>query len=81
MSSKLIKREGNKLTLEVEVELDPTSMLNSEEQIALALNEAGVELSEAALLQFDTKGEAIEVGGERLSSKGQQKKSTNRPTG
>ena len=80
MSSKIIKREGSKLTLEVEVELDPSSMLNSEEQIARALNEAGIDLSQAALEQFDTNGEAIEVGGERLSSKGRQKKDTNRPT-
>jgi len=80
MSSKIIKREGSKLTLEVEVELDPSSMLNSEEQIARALNEAGLDLSQAALEQFDTNGEAIEVGGDRLSSKGRQKKDTNRPT-
>lgn len=80
MSSKLIKQEGNKLILQLEVELDPSSMLNSEEQIAQALNEAGVDLSQAALKQFDTNGEAIEVGGERFSSKGHQKKNTRRPT-
>lgn len=79
MSSKIIKEEGKKITLEIEVELDPTSMLNSEEQIAKVLNEAGVKFTQKALEQFDTNGSPIEVGGRILTSKGQEKKITKFP--
>jgi len=76
MNSKLVKKQGNKITVEVEIELDPTSMLNSEEQIAKALNEAGLLATEEALELFDTNGDPIEFKGEVLTSKGKQKKST-----
>lgn len=76
MSSKLIKKDGKKITLQIEIELDPTSMLNSEEQIAKALNEAGMKASQEALEQFDTDGSPIDIGGATLTSKGQEKKST-----
>lgn len=79
MSSKLIKKDGNKITLQIEIELDPTSMLNSEEQIAKALNAAGMQATQNALRQFDTDGNPIAVGGEKLTSKGQEKKSTKPP--
>lgn len=79
MSSKIIKEEGKKITLEIEVELDPTSMLNSEEQIAKVLNEAGVKFTQKALEQFDTNGSPIEVGERVLTSKGQEKKITKFP--
>ena len=62
--------------MEIEIELDPGSMLNSEEQIAAALNEAGLQATQEALEQFDTDGSPIEVKGEVLTSKGKQKKST-----
>ena len=74
MSSKIIKEEGKKITLQIELELDPTSMLNSEEQIAKALNEAGLKFTQKALEQFDTDGSPIEVLGKVLTSKGQEKK-------
>ena len=77
MSSKIIKEDGNKITLEIEVELDRDSMLKSEEQIAQALNEAGIKFTQKALEQFDTNGSPIEVGGKVLTSKGQEKKSIN----
>ena len=80
MSSKIVNEEGKKLTIQIEVELDSTSMLNSEEQIAKALQTAGLLATQKALEQFDTNGEQIEVEGKKLSSKGQQKKSTKRPT-
>lgn len=74
MNSKILKRTGNKLTLEVEVLLDPNSMLNSEEQIQLALNEAGMLATQTALSQFDTDGSAIEINGIKYTSKGSLKK-------
>ena len=79
MSSRIIKEQGNKITLQLEVELDPKSMLNSEEQIAKALNEAGLKFTEKALEQFDTDGSPIDVGGKVLRSKGQEKKTTKFP--
>jgi hypothetical protein len=78
MSSKIIKTEGNKITLQVEVELDAHSMLNSEEQILQALNGAGMELTKAALSQFDTDGSPLSVEGEKYTSRGQEKKSMKR---
>jgi len=80
MNSKLIKKAGNRITVELEIELDPTSMLNSEEQIAKALNEAGLLATGEALELFDTDGSPIEVKGKTLTSKGKEKKSIKRPT-
>lgn len=80
MASKFIKKDGKKITLQIEIELDPNSMLNSEEQIAKALNEAGMKASQEALEQFDTDGRPIDVGGEQFTSKGQEKKSTKHHT-
>lgn len=77
MSSKILKREGNKLTLEIEMLLDPNSMLSSEEQIAESLSKAGLLASMEALKQFDTDGSAISINGEMLTSKGKSKKNTN----
>jgi len=73
MKSEIIKKEGNKLTLQVEVSLDPNSMLNSEEQIQLALNQAGLLATETALSQFDTDGSPIKLNGEQYTSKGKKK--------
>ena len=49
MKSKIIKKVGNKLTMEVEILLDPTSMLNSEQKIQQSLNSAGVLATQTAL--------------------------------
>ena len=48
-------------------------MLNSEEQIQLALNQAGLLATETALTQFDTDGSPIELDGEQYTSKGKKK--------
>lgn len=48
-------------------------MLNSEEQIQKALNEAGVLATQTALSQFDTDGSPIELEGKKYTSKGQKK--------
>ncbi|MEM9821650.1 MAG: hypothetical protein AAF985_11280 [Bacteroidota bacterium] len=81
MSSKIIKKTGKKIILQIEVELDPNSMLNSEEQIAKVLNEAGLKMTKEALLQFDSDGRPIEFRGEKLTSKGQEKKDIKPPMG
>ena len=79
MASKIIKKDGKKITLQIEIELDPKSMLNSEEQIAKALNDAGVKATKEAIEQFDTNGSPIQVAGDKLTSKGQEKKIIKRP--
>ncbi len=80
MASELIKRNGNKITLQVEIELDPASMPKSEQQIEQALNEAGTQAAQIALEQFDTDGSPICVNGQNLTSKGQIKKNTRHHT-
>lgn len=79
MASKIIKKDGKKITLQIEIDLDPKSMLNSEEQIAKALNEAGIKASKEALAQFDLDGRPIDIEGEKFTSKGREKKSTKPP--
>ena len=56
------------------------SMLEMEEKIAQMVNELGIAATLQALQQFDTNGEAIEKGGQKLTSKGSQKKRSTRPT-
>lgn len=76
MSVEIIKKQGNKYLLQVEIELDPHSMLSSEEQIQSAVNELGMNATQLALNQFDTSGEAILKDGMKMSSKGKSKKTT-----
>ena len=80
MGTKITNKTGTTLKIEMEIELDSNSMLNSEEQIALSLNEAGLLATKEALELFDTKGEPIEVKGKLLTSKGRQKKTIKLPT-
>lgn len=80
MSSKIIKKKGNKITIEMEIELDPNSMLNSEEQIAEVLHQAGLQATQQALEQFDTDGRSINYQGRKWTTKGREKKSIRRPT-
>lgn len=76
MGLKHIEKRGKKVYVTLEIELDETSMLKSEENIESVLNKVGVAAGELALNQFDTTGEKIEINGEVLTSKGVQKKST-----
>jgi len=76
MSVKIINRNKTKLTLQIEIDLDENSMLNSEELILTALNAAGNEATKVALLQFDTDGSPIEKDNKKWSSKGSKKKFT-----
>lgn len=73
MSARIIKKDGGKVTIEVDIELEG-NMLSQEEAIQLALNEAGKLATRTALENFDTDGTPIEVKGQRLSSKGSKKK-------
>lgn len=79
MSVELIKRVGNKLTIEITIDLEG-SMLEMEELIQKSVNELGMIETTEALKQFDTQGEVIEIGGLKLTSKGQEKKKWKRHT-
>ena len=68
---KITKRDGNSVTLELTVQLNPKSMLKSEENIQNALNDAGCLAAQAALEQFDTDGSPIMIGNVKMTSKGQ----------
>jgi len=71
---KILSKEGGKLVVELTIDLDSSSMLNSEEHIQSVLNDLGCLATKEALSQFDTDGMAIDLGGERWTSKGQEKK-------
>lgn len=73
-------RNGNTLTLTVTVELDP-SMLQVEENLQLALNQAGAAAMEHALAGFDTHGEPIRIGERRLTAKGKSGQTYETPYG
>lgn len=70
MVAEISRRDGEAVTVSVTVRLDG-SMLEAEEAIQEALNEAGMRLEQENLVRFDTDGSPIQVGPVRLTSKGQ----------
>lgn len=75
MSVHQIKNLGDEIEMTIRIKVDKNSMLRSEELLESALNEAGVAAGEIVLGNFDTDGSCIEVDGQKLTSKGKQKKS------
>ena len=73
-----IEKDGS-YTFSINMKFDG-SMLEMEDKIEKMVNELGIEATMKALQNFDTSGEAISHKGERLTSKGSQKKHTTRPT-
>ncbi len=73
MQAKIIKRNGNKITVQVEVDISGDSMLEKEEIIQKAVNDVGCLYSSEALKSFDTNGDKIQVDGIKYTSKGLQK--------
>ena len=67
--AKILKRDGNKLVIEIEMDLFG-DMLSQEEAIQEALNEAGKLATVVAFSNFEEKSSHLEVDGVRLSSKG-----------
>src|SRR3954452_9342477 len=80
MSATIITRQENSVTIQVEVPLS-RSMLDTEEAIQQALNEAGALATAEALKQFDTDGSPIQFGATRWTSKGQEPKTYQTPYG
>lgn len=80
MAAKIIERQEHKVTIEISIPLS-RSMLDTEEAIQQALNEAGVLATGEALKQFDTDGSPIVFGPSRMTSKGQEPKAYQTPYG
>lgn len=69
MMAEIVKQQGGRVTVSVTIRLDGP-MLESEETIQDALNEAGILFEQENLKRFDTDGSPIEVGPTKLTSKG-----------
>lgn len=73
MKAKIVKEEGNKITVQVEIELEG-EMLAMEEHIQQMVNEVGLAATLKALEKFDSQGEPLEKGGKTLTKKARLKK-------
>lgn len=71
---------GNQVKVEVTVELS-RSLLETEEAVQTALNQAGCLLTQEALHYLDTDGSPVVIGGEVWRTKGQQPKAYQTPYG
>jgi hypothetical protein len=80
MTAVVVEREESTVTIEIQVKLS-RSMLDTEEAIQQALNEAGTLATTEALKQFDTAGSPIQFGDTRWTSKGQEPKTYQTPYG
>jgi len=68
MSVEIKGRDGNKLTLQVTVDISG-SMLEAEERIQAVCNEIGSLSTEKVLEGFDTDGTPIVIGGKKIHGK------------
>ena len=80
MAATLIERHETEVTIRIRVSLT-RSMLDTEEAIQQALNEAGVLATAEALHQFDTDGSPLQIGAQRWTSKGRLPKAYQTPYG
>src|SRR5829696_1102545 len=80
MAATIIERQENTVTIQVSIPLS-RSMLETEEAIQKALNEAGVLATGEALKQFDSDGTPIQIGSTRWTSKGLEPKTYQTPYG
>src|SRR5262249_47633334 len=80
MTARIVARTDARFTIQVEVPYND-SMLEAEDAIQQALNQAGVVATAEALRHFDTDGKPITVGGTKLTSKGRVVKDYQTPYG
>jgi hypothetical protein len=80
MPATIVERQETSVTIQIQVSLG-RSMLDTEEAIQGALNEAGVLATGEALKQFDTDGSLLVLGSTRWTSKGQEPKDYQTPYG
>lgn len=78
METKIIKRDETTLKLEITIDV-AGSMLQVEESILAALNEAGAVATGEVLQRFDADGDPIMVGDVKWYSKGRQMKTYQTP--
>src|SRR5436190_14189510 len=77
-----LHRKADQIQINIELNFQPgTSMMDYEEQILQALNEAGRQATGHCLEQFDADGSPIVIGGVKLTSKGPVLKSYQTPFG
>ena len=72
--------DNNKIKIEVEI-FFKNSMLDTEEEIQVQLNEVGTIATKHALNQFDTDGSPIKIGKIKLTSKGKEPRNYQTPYG
>src|SRR3954464_881697 len=80
MSATIIERQENAVTIQIRIPLS-RSMLDTEEAIQQALNQAGVLATAEALQQFDTDGSPLLFGSARFTTKGSEPKTYQPPYG
>ncbi len=80
MPAAIVARSEAAFTIQIEIPYN-SSMLDFEEAIQKALNEAGVLATAEALGRFDADGSPIRVGDTKLTSKGKLKKEYQTPYG
>lgn len=81
MSASVIERTTDSIVVQIQIPLNTNSLLDSEESIQMALNEAGTIATAEAILQFDTDGQKLEKAGVKWTSKGRQPKTYQTPYG
>jgi hypothetical protein len=80
MAATVIDRQEASVTIQIRISLS-RSLLDTEEAIQTALNDAGALATAEALQQFDTDGSPLEMGSTRWYSKGQELKTYQTPYG
>lgn len=80
MAARITKSNGTVVTIELTVDIGGT-MLQAEEAIQHALNDAGVEATAAALARYDADGGPIVIGGVKWTAKAPEAKYYQTPYG
>lgn len=80
MAAAIVRRTDTGFTLQIEVPYKD-SMLDAEEAILAALNQAGVAATAEALRRFDADGKPIRLGPTKLTSMGRVRKEYQTPYG
>jgi hypothetical protein len=81
VSASIVARTANSITVQIQIPLSTSSLLDSEESIQAAINEAGTLATGEAIQKFDTNGQKLERAGSKWSSKGKQPKTYQTPYG
>jgi hypothetical protein len=81
VSASIVERTSNSITVQIQIPLSTSSLLDSEESIQAAINEAGTLATGEAIQKFDTNGQKLESAGTKWSSKGKQPKTYQTPYG